>query len=187
MTLWHPLWSALPDYSHWREERSALRGRGGGVKHPWDPESWIRDTGSCLTLFLSLLLFLFSFLLFTCYCVKKRGSVFLSRLTPETDKDTSAHTHTIHTHISADLSLEMDNTVSGVHHHTHRYSALTFAVRSQQSALASLAPACKTTSVTDDQWTLLHLSLSNPQLKSNVLWLASLNALNVHLISDIYI
>lgn len=58
----------------------------------------------------------------------------------------------------------MDNTLSGVHHHTHRYSALTFAVRSQQSALASLALGCKTTSVTDDQWTPLHV-FSSPNHK----------------------
>lgn len=47
--------------------------------------------------------------------------------------------------------LLMDNTVSGVHHHTHRYPALTFAARSQQSAL--LWPV-KTTSVTDHHWAL---------------------------------
>lgn len=70
--------------------------------------------------------------------------------------NTLRHTYT-YTHPG--LGLVMDNTVSGVHHHTHRYSALTFAVRSQQSALASLALACKTTSVTDDQWTPVYAPL----------------------------
>lgn len=82
-------------------------------------------------------------------------------LTRDRQRHLSTNTHT-HNHPS--LGLVMDNTLSGVHHHTHRYSALTFAVRSQQSALASLALGCKTTSVTDDQWTLLHV-FSSPNHK----------------------
>ena len=106
-----------------------------------------------------------------CVCVRERekdrvkwGSLSLSSLTPSHQRQTKtlkAQTHLdthAHTHTHPGLGLVMDNTVSGVHHHTHRYSALTFAVRSQQSALASLAPACKTSSVTDDQWTLVHVS-----------------------------
>lgn len=53
-------------------------------------------------------------------------------------KHTQTQTFT-HAHILPRLGLLVDNTVSGVHHHTHRYSVLTFAVRSQQSALACKA------------------------------------------------
>lgn len=109
MTLCCPLWSALPDYSHRGEESRGWREGGGGVKYPWDPESWIRDTGSCLTLCCSsslLLLFLFLLVLSTssslawCVCEwVKWGSLSLSSLTASHQRQTKTlkhkYTHTL--------------------------------------------------------------------------------------------